>query len=446
MPTTDFQTGTTITKEWLNEADDHIFDQTGSKHSAAHITNTPAGNIAATDVQTAINELDTEKAKNGVNTDITSLASGLVLSGNPAAFDSSLKVPSTSWTQTEFSNFKSKGGLQNVQLTASVAGNALTVTLTGMGNSNPALSVSNWGTVGFPAQAHTSVRSGVFTLQSNVTLTVPNGATLGTEAGVAARLWVLLVEEGGDSVSLAIQNCWRVSGTSGYLVSVGQASPAATADNTMMTSVTTLDTSSNSAGVVYGTAGSSKPFIVLGCIDITQATPGVWATAPSRVETNPTFRPGEQRAIFQTQDGSLETTTSEVIPDDTSIPQVTEGKVSSILTGHAYAYPGCGPDLVEVEVSLNLSTAAAAVLMASLYRSTDASNVRAATRSTLSTGSGTVQVVLRLMEKRNSVAHLIYNVNYGASTAVVVTLNGAAGAQKLGGTLISSVTVRSISA
>jgi replicative DNA helicase len=40
---------------------------------AATVGNTPAGNIAATTVQGAINELDTEKAKAGANTDITSL-------------------------------------------------------------------------------------------------------------------------------------------------------------------------------------------------------------------------------------------------------------------------------------------------------------------------------------------------------------------------------------
>ena len=40
---------------------------------ASAVANTPAGNIAATNVQTAINELDTEKAKSGANSDITSL-------------------------------------------------------------------------------------------------------------------------------------------------------------------------------------------------------------------------------------------------------------------------------------------------------------------------------------------------------------------------------------
>lgn len=43
------------------DAANHIAD-TGAAHAASAIANTPAGSIAATDVQTAINELDTEKA------------------------------------------------------------------------------------------------------------------------------------------------------------------------------------------------------------------------------------------------------------------------------------------------------------------------------------------------------------------------------------------------
>lgn len=49
----------------VTSIDDHIADTTAA-HAASAISNTPAGNIAATDVQAAINELDTEKlAKSG---------------------------------------------------------------------------------------------------------------------------------------------------------------------------------------------------------------------------------------------------------------------------------------------------------------------------------------------------------------------------------------------
>lgn len=67
---------TVIEADWLNDVNDatytavpqntaaiaaHIADATAA-HAASAIANTPAGNVAATDVQAAINELDTEKA------------------------------------------------------------------------------------------------------------------------------------------------------------------------------------------------------------------------------------------------------------------------------------------------------------------------------------------------------------------------------------------------
>lgn len=51
--------------------DDHI-DGTADKHGASAIVNTPAGSIAATDVQAAINELDTEKQP--IDATLTALA------------------------------------------------------------------------------------------------------------------------------------------------------------------------------------------------------------------------------------------------------------------------------------------------------------------------------------------------------------------------------------
>lgn len=61
MTDTTFAQGTIIEPTWLQDANDHVNDKTGIKHSASKISNTPAGNISATTVQAAIDELDTEK-------------------------------------------------------------------------------------------------------------------------------------------------------------------------------------------------------------------------------------------------------------------------------------------------------------------------------------------------------------------------------------------------
>src|ERR1035437_6819107 len=55
----------TIDAPWLNDINDHVFHDTPvvgtTVHAASVITNTPAGNIVSTNVQNAINELNTER-------------------------------------------------------------------------------------------------------------------------------------------------------------------------------------------------------------------------------------------------------------------------------------------------------------------------------------------------------------------------------------------------
>jgi len=74
--------------------------------TAATVPNTPAGNIAATTVQAAINELDVEKAKAGANSDITSLVNPSL--GSATAItqphgDDTTKVATTAFVQAEIS-------------------------------------------------------------------------------------------------------------------------------------------------------------------------------------------------------------------------------------------------------------------------------------------------------------------------------------------------------
>jgi hypothetical protein len=68
----------------INEASAHIYD-TSAAHAATAISNTPAGNIVATTVQAAINELDTEKLATTAGlddlagVDLTGIAAGSIL-------------------------------------------------------------------------------------------------------------------------------------------------------------------------------------------------------------------------------------------------------------------------------------------------------------------------------------------------------------------------------
>ena len=110
MATTNFVSGTLIESAWLNDVDSavyttlpsvvsesavdaanlasHIADPTAA-HSASSISNTPAGSLLATDVQTAINELDSEKQP--LDTTLTAL-SGILTAANKIPYATALNT------------------------------------------------------------------------------------------------------------------------------------------------------------------------------------------------------------------------------------------------------------------------------------------------------------------------------------------------------------------
>ncbi|MGC4395997.1 hypothetical protein [Hydrogenophaga sp. T2] len=150
------------------------------------------------------------------------------------------------------------GGYKEIQdVSASVAGNALTLTLspTVLDFRHPTL---NNGT------------SNTREVAAPVTLTISNGSTLGTTNGVLARLLLLAIDNGGV-VELAVVNQAGVPTLNEtQLISTTAEGGAGAAD---------------SATTIYSAvARANVPFRVVGFVDITQATAGQWATDPSQVQ------------------------------------------------------------------------------------------------------------------------------------------------------------------
>lgn len=140
-------------------------------------------------------------------------------------------------------------------ISASVAGNALTLTL----------SVTSL------AFRSTDLTSGTVTnlaVLSPISLTVPTSATLGTTNAIAARL-VLVALNNAGTVELGVVN---LSGGTNL-------------DETTLLTTTAISASATSASVVYSTsARTNVAFRVVGFVDITQATAGTWATGPTKVQ------------------------------------------------------------------------------------------------------------------------------------------------------------------
>ena len=138
-------------------------------------------------------------------------------------------------------------------VTASVASNALTVTL------NPT-------TLDFRSSTLGSGTVNTRTVSTAISAVVPSGATLGTVNATLSKVMLLAIDNAG-TVELAVCN--------GSL----------SLDESTLISTTLLDSASDSASVIYSaTARTNVPFRIVGYVESTQATAGTWATSPSKIQ------------------------------------------------------------------------------------------------------------------------------------------------------------------
>ena len=138
-------------------------------------------------------------------------------------------------------------------LTATVAANALTI---------------NASSVYLDFRSATSA-SGIpsTVLAAPAALVVPASAVLGTIAGNAEHLMVLELNNVGTA-ELAVVNL----------------SGGVDLDEEDVISTTAISVGSSASNVVYSTTSRTNvPYRVVGALEITEATPGAWATAPSNI-------------------------------------------------------------------------------------------------------------------------------------------------------------------
>lgn len=137
---------------------------------------------------------------------------------------------------------------------ASVAANAMTVTL------NPT-------SLDFRSVTANSGTVNTRTNAAQLSLTIPWTATLGTVSWVPSRILILAIDNAG-TMELAVYN---VAG-------------GANLDETDVINTTAIAGGSNSFTVYSQTARTGVPYRIVGFVDSTQVTAGIWATAPSAVQ------------------------------------------------------------------------------------------------------------------------------------------------------------------
>lgn len=287
--------------------------------SAAEVVNTPAGNIAATDVQAAINELDTEKvglagdesiAGKKTLTDLLSLSAGANIASAAtidltAATGNSPRITGTTatsavtmnsglwvlvvadgaWPLTyHATNNKLNGGvdytcaagdrvLYQKDLSGIVHGFIIPSSSLGIKSVSASVAASAL-TVGAAADSldfrSATLTDGVPASLSfgNLSLVVPSTATLGTVSGIQSEIYLLVINNDG------VPKIAVVNSSGGVDLS----------ERGVITTVA-IDATADSANVIYSDAVyTNVAYRVYGSITSTQAVAGTWATAPSLIQ------------------------------------------------------------------------------------------------------------------------------------------------------------------
>ncbi len=202
----------------------------------------------------------------------------------------------TSWNPVRRSSQDS----QNISISASVATNALTVTLkSGDGTS---LSATNPADIVFRSSTAATGTATVRSVTSDLSLVISSGSTLGTKNTTAHNLYVYAIDNAG-TVELAISQRFYPDTS---LVSTTAEGGGGAAD---------------SNAVLYSTtARSNVACRLIGKIVSTQTTAGTWAAAPSEVSLVE-FSPPSNNLVFLKYTNTAGTTINNTVP---SLPFATK--------------------------------------------------------------------------------------------------------------------------
>lgn len=318
--------------------------------------------------------------------------------------------------------------LNNGSLSASVAGNILTVALRTAGGSTPS--------AGDPVRItfrNTTDGDGSLvtrTISGSTAMTVASGSTLGMTNAVAARLWVGLLDNSG-TVELCLWNPYKTAS--------GEQSLKGFMPNTDVTTIAEGSGTATSAHVLYSTnARSSVPFVLLGFVEIAEATAGVWSTPPSVVQT---YRDGYRKTgdivqAVSTMTGAVATGTT-TIPQDDTIPQNTEGTQFMTLT----MTPGHVSNVLVVKTGFNGASTVNQFPIMALFQDAVANALSVTWVESGSSGGAPFAMYLVHTMLAGTVGATTFKIRVGGNSASTITMNGSGGVRTFGGVFNSYIMV-----
>jgi hypothetical protein len=317
----------------------------------------------------------------------------------------------------------------------SAAGNALTVSLKTLAGTDPTASDPIY--IVFRDAAAGGGNYSVLTITSAISLTISSGSTLGAVSGTPFKLWLVCFNDSGTP-RLALINClnpnpWNIYPLGQIPIASSTAEGGAGAADSVWT-------------FYSGVAVTSKAYSVLGYYSFEGglATAGTWATTATRLEL---FRPwtplpGALISQVQTFTGAVATGTT-AIPNDDTIPQITEG--NEFMTQSIQATSAANVFNVEAQGSF-AHTASARMIMA-LFQDA-AANALAAVSQNLSATVSTMGTPIRINYDAlcAGTSPTTFRIRAGGTTGATTTFNGEAGGRIFGGAIPSFLRVRELMA
>lgn len=255
--------------------------------------------------------------------------------------------------------------------------------------------------------------AGILTLTHSATLVCPGAANITTAANDSA-------------IAIPISGGWQIVAyqkASGLPVST--AGLAASGANTDITSLNAPALGAATATTAAGSTNTTQvatTAMVQAAIPLSTAITGVRRIAQ----------------IQSTQTGAVATGTT-IIPQDDTIPQITEGDEYMTVA----ITPTSAGSTLEVDVSIMTTNSVLTWNIAALFRDSTAN----ALASAMVFGAGATTggfITFRHRVSAGSTSATTFRVRAGGSAAGTTTFNGVSGGRQLGGVMASSITVTEV--
>lgn len=332
------------------------------------------------------------------------------------------------------SQLYSYGVTNNLQINATVSGNALTIAIKDRNGLDPSTASPVVVVFRDPTVANGGPVYGAITAANSVV--VSNGSTLGTTNSVGFKVWIVLFNDAG-TLRLGVINCLTASVGPPVNVNIYPLGQVPLASSTAEGGAGGAD---STATFYTGTAVAAKAYVVLGYASWESglAAAGTWSAGPTRIQLfSPNVPLPGQLVQRQGNTTGAVNTGSTAIPQDDTIPLAAEGNeyMTQAIT------PTSTANVLRIR-HIGYYANATGIATSAVCLKQDAGNAIAVAMQLVLAGDP-INASLEYYMPAGTTSATTFRIHMGASGGTN-TFNGIAGARLYGGVLASILSVEEL--